>query len=162
MTWKWCHLPSHGTPDQAQGGHLLLGPSASMSLSLSPAAPLALVAPYPLNAACPQGWLTPCGRQLCCRGPRETEDLGLPQPQPAPSLPGSGPALSLRSSWLHPLSRTFREILVTVVLRLRRGRREDSMSLQQSFNLLAPPPRASDQRRGTCVTWDAWGHCFES
>lgn len=29
-----------------------------------------------------------CGQQLCCKGPGKTEDIFLPQRQPAPSLPG--------------------------------------------------------------------------
>lgn len=77
-------------------------------------------------------------------------------PGPSLSLLSQAPDLpfSLRRSWLHPLSRTFREVLIVTVLRLRRGHHEDSVSLQQRPNLFARPPSAWDQERETC-----WRSC---
>lgn len=66
-----------------------------------------------------------------------------------PSLPGPDLPFSLRSSWLHPLSRISREILIRAVLRLRGGCYEDSAFCSQDLTSSPLLPSASDQKR-TC------------
>lgn len=85
VNWKWCRCGAIRRQRGSQGHHSLLSLFASKRPTLSPAAPLVLG-----HCLSSEGYLSlllaHCGQQLYCGGPREMEDLFLPQPQPA--LPG--------------------------------------------------------------------------
>lgn len=99
-------------------------------------------------------------KQLCWGYPREMEDVFLPHR----SLPLLSQAtdlpFSLSCFWLHPLSNLQRHP-DNSSSETRRSRGEDTMFLQQSPKLCAPPPRVSDPEWGT-RHWDVQGCCLES